>query len=238
MQAVFEYTEEAVNSLVRFLSEGRLEKYVERFGHDKVECLQLYAYNAAISESLYTPLQGLEVCLRNALDIQLVNSFGPNWHLDKNQILEYPLTEMIDKAYAEIRKEKSAPTRGDIVAELNFGFWAGALGPRYDDPLWRQTTRHAFPHRPKGFKRADVHGAINAIRRLRNRVMHHEPILHRDLESDHETIMLAISWICPATVQWIRSQSRFHSVFRSDHLPAVSASTVHHATALSSENSN
>lgn len=238
MQAVFEYTEISVNKICRLLSDDRLRKYLERFGSDRAECIQLYAYNTAVSEALYTPLQGLEIALRNAIDIQLVNWYGSNWHLDRNRIFEQPLIQMIDGADMEVRREKSAPSRGDIIAELNFGFWTTVLSQRYDDPLWRETTRHAFPNLPRGFRRKNVHKAINAIRRLRNRVMHHEPILHRDLQADHDTIIEIVSWICPETSRWVSSQSRFSQVFRSLELPATSASAIRHAVALGPGNSN
>ena len=48
----------------------------------------------------------------------------------------------------------------DIVAELNFGFWVGLMGPSYDATLWRQTLYKSFLA-SGGQKRSIVHGRFN-----------------------------------------------------------------------------
>jgi hypothetical protein len=72
--------------------------------------------------------------------------------------------------------------------------------------------RKAFPNRPKIEKRKSVQKAINAVRRLRNRVAHHEPILHRKLNDDHALVLKLISWCCPKTSAWVESLSRLPAV--------------------------
>jgi hypothetical protein len=130
----FEYTDNVVENLVSFLSEERLQKYVEKLGADREACLELYIYNTAASEALYTPLQGVEVAVRNAIDTQLVKCHGENWHKRAERIFCYPQTEIIEKADSSLKKQKANVTRGCVVAELNFGFWVGVLAPRYEAP--------------------------------------------------------------------------------------------------------
>ena len=96
-----------------------------------------------------------------------------------------------------------------MVSELSFGFWVAILAPRYETRLWRPALRKAFPNRPRGIERRDIHKSINALRRLRNRVAHHEPILHRDLGRDHDQIIQLLHWTCITTAAWIAGQSRF-----------------------------
>lgn len=184
-----------------------------RADNDKAAAIALHTYNTKLSESFYTPLQGVEVCIRNAVDTQMKIAYGERWFDPGVAPLQHPLTEMLERAKADIQKSGKPLEPGRVIAELNFGFWVSIMGPKYEDPLWRRVLRHAFPYRPKRHERKDVHNALNAIRRLRNRVMHHEPILHRNLESDHALILRIVSWHCQETSDWIKDNSRFTIVY-------------------------
>ena len=55
---------------------------------------------------------------------------------------------------------------------------------------------------------------MDRIRRLRNRVFHHEPIWHLpDLPKQHELILETIGWISPAMLAATRLLDRFDSVY-------------------------
>lgn len=138
--------------------------------------------------------------------------FGEQWFDDTVAPLQHPLTEMIQKARDSLAADKKDATPGRIVAELNFGFWVSIFGPKYDTSLWVPALRHAFPNRPKRCERKGVSGRLNAIRRLRNRVAHHEPILHRNVAQDHAQIIDALDWMCPFTAKWVAVHSRFDDV--------------------------
>ncbi len=97
-----------------------------------------------------------------------------------------------------------------MVAELSFGFWTGLTGPKYAD-LWRNQLVKTFSHRP--VQRAEVQTRLNSIRKLRNRVAHHEPILSRPLQKDMNQIFDTISWMSPVTARWVRSNSSFEERF-------------------------
>lgn len=49
------------------------------------------------------------------------------------------------------------------------------------------------------------------LRKLRNRIAHHEPVLARDLAEDYRIILEVVGWICPDTSAWIAETSRFPS---------------------------
>lgn len=204
----FPIDQERLAALETSLSRERLTKYLAQVGGETNGALHLYAKNTRISEAFYTPLQGLEVCIRNAIDGQMGNKFGQNWYEPGVANLNHPLTEMVEKAKQALRADKKPIERGRIVAELNLGFWVAILGPKYETGIWRPALRHAFPHRPRGHERKQIHKALNAIRRLRNRVAHHEPILDRDLEEDYKLIIALISWVCPHTADWVDNLSR------------------------------
>lgn len=208
------YPEEVADALEAALSPERLTTYMAQAGRDRGAAIDLYLHNTKLSEALYTPLQGIEICVRNAVARRMATAFGPRWYQPGIAPVQHPLTEMLAKAMRTIRTTGKPITEGRIVAELNFGFWVGALGPRYENALWRPALRHAFPHRPRGVERKRIHAALNAVRGLRNRVAHHEPVLHRDLRGDHKLILTVISWVCPHTADWVGAHSRFLEVCR------------------------
>ena len=110
--------------------------------------------------------------------------------------------------------QKAAPTASDVVAGLHLGFWVGLIGPRYDDTLWRTALYMAF-RVGGGRSRGIVHGRINALRRFRNRVAHHEPIFGRDLLAVHDEIIEAIGWMNADTCRWAALHSRLPDVIKS-----------------------
>lgn len=209
----FDYSDQIISKLKRSISEERLEKYLEQSRGKLDGALLLYVRNTAISEAFYTPLQGLEVAVRNSIHAQLRNKLGtPEWYDCPNLRMESPLPDMIAAAKKDLRDDNKPVTPGAMVAALRFGFWVSILAPRYEDH-WRSHLRNAFPFRPRALERKQVHGALNKLRRLRNRVAHHEPILHRDLEEDHAKVLEVLSWICPDTASWVEAHSRFNKIF-------------------------
>lgn len=199
------------NSLLRTLSAKRLDKYLQAIGNDADKALKLYEENTKLAESFYTSLQGVEICLRNCLHERLTNNYGADWF--QNGAPAFHTSEsMLGDAYSVLADAgKTMPyDANDIVAELKFAFWVGLLSRRYDASLWRRTLYRAFPHANR--PRDAIYGRFNAIRRFRNRVMHHEPIFHRGLQQVHDEIIEAIGWMCTDTSAWCAHHSRFQSV--------------------------
>lgn len=213
-QVVFLYSAEKLAALSLSVSPGRLAPYLSASDNDPEAAFRLYELNAQFSAALYMPLQVLEVTIRNAMDRALCDRFGGEWIDLKDIILHRPQQDDVLKATSEVATNEKGEavdyTRDDIIAELNFGFWVGLLGPKNDVEVWRKALWKAFPHRPKGIERAAVQGALNSVRRLRNRIAHHCRIIHRDLAADHKTILEAIGWVCPNTRDWASEISTFN----------------------------
>ena len=168
--------------------------------------LTLYEYNCRISEAYYVPLQAVEICLRNTLNNCMIARYGVNWFEGNVEHLSYESQHEIYEVYEELGgMENVAPA--DVVAKLKFAFWVGLLAPQYDATLWRQALHKGF-RATTGKRRNEVHQRLNAIRRLRNRIAHHEPIYHRDLLVVHNEILEAIGWMCVSTRDWTRQLSR------------------------------
>jgi hypothetical protein len=146
---------------------------------DIAQALRLYMWNTALSEALYGPLQGLEIILRNKIHQRLSAAFGTCW---------YDAPGFRDTSCAQATRQDR------IVAELSFGSWVGLFGPKYETHLWRPHLRNVFVNSPTPFLRKQAHAALDEIRLLRNRVAHHEPILHLRLAELHWLILDSIGW--------------------------------------------
>ena len=203
----FTYTPERLAALERSLTRERLSYYLSECDNDLESALRMYELNTRLSAAFYSPLQGLEILVRNDMNLQLQATFGPDWHDLSIICLQQRQIDDINRTIIGIDDEN--PSNGAIVAELSFGFWVGLLSSRNENEIWRKALHKAFPNRPRGIERKAVQGALDSIRRLRNRIAHHEKILHRDLRANHATILEIAGWCCPDTRDWIASLSIF-----------------------------
>ena len=78
---------------------------------------------------------------------------------------------------ARDRRKRISVSTGKVVAELTLYFWKRLYGPEYDQTLWRPTLKRTFPN--KKIKRADIATNLEKIYQVRNRLAHHEPVLHK-----------------------------------------------------------
>ena len=208
-------TPEINRSLEQSISRDRLSKYLSDQDDDLDAALSLYEKNMRLSEALYPPLQCLEICLRNRIHASMQSKYGSGWLRNHTVPLEHTARDMIDRAMGGIRKPEAEITSSDIVAELRFSFWVGILGPGYDATLWREAIHKCFPNaRSRG--RRQVHSRMNALRRFRNRVAHHEPIFFRPVGRMHNEIIEAIGWMCADTRAWAEHHSRVLRVLNSN----------------------
>jgi hypothetical protein len=81
------------------------------------------------------------------------------------------------------RRQEIAVTEGKVIAEMTFFFWKRLYSPDYEHSLWRTTLKRTFPN--KRMKRAEVADKLEHIYQARNRLAHHEPVLHRRF---HDTV--------------------------------------------------
>lgn len=191
----------------RLFSAGRLARFYEVANHDMREAGALYAGNIQLSESVYPGLVVAEVALRNAVHRQLSYLYQTaDWHLlVEQQPALRGLQPSIAKAQQHIRDRGEAVSADKVVAELNFGFWVTLFNRAYEDALWKQL-RIAFPHLPKAERqRPTVSVVVNAVRVLRNRVYHNEPVCWnlQELAKQHEQTLQLIGWVEPQLLTWL-----------------------------------
>lgn len=198
---------------------------LERFGRylawgegERERAVALYTLNTRISESLYTPLQTLEVVLRNRIHTVMTAAVHERWLHEDGFLLGDRQREQLEKAIDDIRAARKEPSPGRIVAELTFSFWTTMFGTAYET-LW-QTTLHRIGTRAdgKGLRRKDFSAPLTPIRILRNRIAHHEPILMWNLGKHHSKMLELIGWLAPAAASWCRENDRFHEVYPADRI--------------------
>jgi hypothetical protein len=207
----FTYTPQNIANLESSHSPERLAPYYALAGGNKEQGLKLYAWNSALSQALYTPLQALEVTLRNGISAKLQATYGAQWYeLNPGPALHYPLPDMLLKSRTELGKRGIVADHGRVVAELNWGFWTGILAKRYE-PLWRSDLRSVF-HSAGPLTRDKVFLPLDDLRRLRNRIAHHEPILNRNIAADHAAIVNLIRLVSPTTADWVDDQSQVAAI--------------------------
>ncbi|MEI7912766.1 MAG: hypothetical protein WCK77_24325 [Verrucomicrobiota bacterium] len=187
------------------LSTERLGAYAVSHGGaapDPCATLARYLLNMAICESLYSPLQLCEIALRNAIHRHASSLMGRvDWYDDPGFLLTSWAADEVAKAKSKITKTGKPLTAGRVVAELQFGFWISLFEAHYEQrtPFLPGAIKAVFPHLPKSLhKRKDRKGDLDKIRLLRNRVFHHERIVHwKDLDARHDLILQVITWISP-----------------------------------------
>jgi len=217
----FSYTGEILDGLETALSRDRLSTYLDAAGGDRERAIRLHAWNTALCAAFYGPLQGLEVALRNAMHRRLIQRYGPTWYDNPDLGLDRGAVSRIRDTRSELARgsHEEAPPR--IVAMLSFGFWVSLLGPggrieagskaNYEMTLWRPALRGVFAHRAT-LTRRQAHRPLDALRILRNRIAHHEPVFTRDLTEDHKRILDVTGWSSPTTRTWIEHHSRVSAV--------------------------
>ncbi|MBU1174011.1 MAG: hypothetical protein KKH72_01310 [Alphaproteobacteria bacterium] len=198
-------------SLELTISRPRLDKYLAQNNNDLALAITAYEHNTRLCEAFYSPLQGLEIALRNTIHAQMRNQWGPDWMTSGAVPLNATSQQMVAEVLAELQKTTQWPTNDSIVAEMRFAFWVGLLGPTYDGDVWRRALNKGF-RASGGKKRVVVHGRMNMLRRFRNRVAHHEPIFQHNLQTVHDEILEAIGWMCPDTSNWVAFNSRVPAV--------------------------
>ncbi|MGH9444694.1 MAG: hypothetical protein ACRD3O_03055 [Terriglobia bacterium] len=207
------YTPEAIARVETAISSERLAPYMLACGGDKLAAILLYERNTSLSEALYGVIQGLEVALRNSFHQTLAKGLGtPEWY--DVIAMQYPEQKSVARAKELIERQQRVVAPGKVVAELNFGFWTALTQSCYAKPLWDPHLHKAFPAKRMGNKAA--HQRLEIIRRLRNRVAHHERIIQRDLAVDYTLLIETIGWICPVTAEWVRRTNCFEQRFHTE----------------------
>ncbi|ONH31068.1 hypothetical protein [Pseudofrankia asymbiotica] len=197
------------------LSVPRFAPYVLAAHGDADQAMRLYWWNVEASAAFYGPLHCLELALRNSMNARLSSHYGTAewWTVAPLNPIG---TRKVSEARSDARTRRLRTTSADdVVAALTFGFWVSLLSRGYDRLLWVPVPHKAFP----GYagRRHDLHDNLMAMRLFRNRIMHHEPIHHRDLIADHAKIFRLIDYISRDAAQFVAALDRVPDVLARKH---------------------
>ncbi|RQS19467.1 hypothetical protein DIE06_12380 [Burkholderia sp. Bp8998] len=174
--------------------------------------LQLYAWNAAVSGALLPVLHVCEVAVRNAVSDVLEAVYGPRWPWSPGFERSLPRSRTGYSQWNDLTSARQGVTTvGKVIPELKFVFWQKMFTVRNDTRLWDPHLRRVFPNLDASTSvaahRQMIYGQLEDIRKLRNRIAHHEPIFTRNLLQDYSTIMSLVHHRCNLTAMWV-SQSQ------------------------------
>jgi len=208
---------EFFDNLQLALASERMDAYRQDEAEPLVT-LARYLWNMALCESLYSPLQIAEIALRNALHRKLTIRFGTeNWFDDATcrDILSHTQQHQIDEAKQTLTIKGKPISPGRMVAELTFGFWTAFFNKRFAQNsaaiAVTSGTFHAAPKAERDLRK--LNQRWRRIRELRNRVFHHERIIHwADLEAQHTEILRVIGWISPELQEMAQALDRFTEI--------------------------
>jgi hypothetical protein len=184
-----------VAALEPAVSKVRLEAY-RPAGADARDMAVNYFLNIELSEALYPSLQAFEIALRNSIHAALSQHFQAEFWFDQPGFLLTWQQGAIQNARDELTK----------------------YGKPHEAVLWHAKGSvlldEVFPQLPRTVRtRQSVWDRCDQIRRLRNRVMHYEPIWSRPhLANEHTQILEALRWINTAMHDAIAMRDRFDQV--------------------------
>lgn len=150
--------------------------------------LALYAWNSQVSAAMLSPLHMCEVVLRNAVSEALSAEYGANWPWNPAFVGSLPSRGKFNMRAHLVAKRDGKPTTGKLIPELSFVFREKMFTGRFDAQIWNKPLANVMPNLNPAWStqtaRGKIHGDVNKIRDLRNRIAHHEPIFSRPLAAD------------------------------------------------------
>ena len=202
------FTPQDIVDFEAVLSPPRFATYLREVAGDRHKALELYIWNTEVSASLFVLLQFCELSVRNAAVEAIEAEFGANWHLNRGFVYSLSAAKGRYQPRRDLTSCAAAlPTAGKVVAELKFAFWQYLFVKSHDARLWTKHFAQIFPGYYTALSidaaRAQVYADLEAIRRLRNRIAHHEPIFSRNLSDDKDRIIRLVTWRRPAAAAWL-----------------------------------
>lgn len=194
-------------ALAGLLGTARLRTYSSVSGDDLTRAADLYLWATQLAGALHAQLSFVEIAVRNAIDtrlreLALLEGARPDWTAEgatpaavyallRRQLIEARSRATVVAAERGVRHQRSGEgaTHDDVVAQLMFGAGVKLIRPvsrtesaERQQRLWCETLHHAFPNSPgDDAGRVAIGKQLETLRRLRNRVAHHDNLLGVDV---------------------------------------------------------
>lgn len=197
--------------ITRALSAERLATFSAASGFSvSADALEKYSWHALTSAAFFASLHICEVAIRNGVDEALTNTYGTDWpwNLTFERSLPNPTGYHFNAKKELLRARAQLPvgTSGKVIAELKFAFWCHMFTSRYQVRIWDSNICKAFPNVPGNCSarqaRQAIYRELESLRKLRNRIAHHEPILTEPLPDRRASIHSLLTWRCREVAAW------------------------------------
>ena len=184
--------------------------------------LAKYNANIVLSEAMIPTLHYFEICLRNRIDQVIKKCFTSDWLISPPHqlIISDQDIKKIEGIASKVRREnKREPLHDDIVAQMTFGFWCSFFHRKYDPAIWhrKDAVKIIFPNLPRANrKRTYIEARILAIKEIRNRIAHHEPVWNRKVSIiiAHTMCYELIQGMSKDAVEMLKTIDRFSAVYQ------------------------
>lgn len=163
-------------------------------------CENLSQHFGAENWFLYPPVpfhwkEPEEKKLKAALDSARKSEYSKMNQAEKAalDILAFPNGKPANLGHLTRAKKRRAQinvTNGKVIAEVTLYFWKKLYGPDYEQQLWKTSLKRTFPY--KKISRSDVAENLENIYQARNRLAHHEPVLHKRFSETMDSIQFVI----------------------------------------------
>ncbi len=185
-------------------------------GNDCVRtALSLYEWNAKLAAGFFVPLHIYEVTLRNAISDAISQRYGADW--PTNEFFLNSLTDKNKRAITSLYREHGYQGVGKLLPEVKLFFWEEMFTRRHDGRIWKPYINTVFPnaaHLTVQQIRTQLKDACFIIRRLRNRIAHHEPIFNQaSLIDVYPLISSTVAMRCNETHQWLNQLETVNELF-------------------------
>ncbi|MGK5024495.1 hypothetical protein [Janthinobacterium sp. RB2R34] len=188
------------------ISPTRMGTYVNAVGFGRgATALDIYVWNALVSGAFFSALHICEVVIRNAAAHALELKYGANWPWHMG--FERSLTTWAKGELQSARQGIPVGSTGKVIAGLKFAFWCKMFTAGQDQHLWNAHMHAVFPHLPLPLTvaagRQVIHDDLEALRGLRNRIAHHEPVIGYPLIALQARMQRLLKLRCGHTGAWM-----------------------------------
>lgn len=175
-----------------------------------LSALNLYAWNAAVSGAFLSPLHICEVVVRNAVSDALEGVYGVSWPWNATFLRSLPNPPHGYSPRADlINARRSVTSTGKVIPELKFAFWQRMFTVRHETRVWTPHLLRVLPNldatKSVATHTQEIYDDLELVRRLRNRIAHHEPIFKRALAVEYQVILKLVQNRCLTTAIWMDS---------------------------------
>lgn len=172
--------------------------------------MEKYSWHALTSAAFFASLHICEVSVRNAVNEALAMTYGADWPWNPTFERSLPNPRGTNfnpmKELLRARGKMQMGATGKVVAELKFAFWCHMFTSRYQVRIWDRCIRAFFPNIPTAYSapqaRQLIYLELDSLRKFRNRIAHHEPILGHPLPQRQTSIHLLVAWRCMEVANW------------------------------------